>query len=388
MTCFKSRFLATLIPLTLFVSSVSGHPLFRYGDDISVYFHALAEARYESNVFYDENNEKDDFYTILGPGAEIVYGNKRKPMFFKGLFREDIYVYNKHSSLNRQEANVFLKGGYNHCRFKLRTHGSFIQKAQSTPDTNVPNSKVNRYITNAGANICYEISRCMDATAGFNFNYINFRTKGFGFINHYQYTAPVALYYEMFPGFRVGPSYKYNYTDFFYNCVGDFNDHFGGLGLKGEINKYFCMNIHAGVIHRHINNNGGETTTFGGWGNFVYKFNRRLTLDVHPYRGFGVSGLGSSLLRTGIDGTLRYVYSRCLVGKLIASYSRTKYENSGCSSTANRRDNYSTFTGEVAYMPWTYLGFTGGYTYEDNSSNASGSSFHNNKVYLRAYLRY
>lgn len=373
--------LTSSLLLGFFIPSVTADsPLFKMGDDISVYLNVGLDGRYNSNLFSDSASKKDDYILIFAPGVEVVGGNPNTRSGVKLLFREDIYFHHKNSNVDRQDANFYATGTYAAARFSTRLSGFFNEVSQNTPTANLVGRLVESNQYGGDLQVVYTLSPKTTFEAGAAARHTDYRTTGANLIDYTTYSFPVDLYYRYSPKLEFGPSYRMRHTDV--NSGKDSNDHFVGLAVRGELASKVTAEIHLGAQHR---NKSGLTdrTTFSS--NTVVKWAATTKLDVIGYfdKDFATSGVqGRSIENTGGRVAFFYKYCPSLALDAYFSYNDADYQN------LVRKDKTIKTSGVLRYLPNSYVNFSAGYTYQNNDSNVFGSSYQGHIVDLTASLRY
>jgi hypothetical protein len=103
-------------------------PLFCLGPCTSFHINSAFEERYEENIFRDPSNEKEDYASILSPGAYLQFGNHESANSGTLFFREDFFFYAKNSKLDHEEANVFFSWQSCFARSNFNLDASYIER--------------------------------------------------------------------------------------------------------------------------------------------------------------------------------------------------------------------------------------------------------------------
>lgn len=350
------------------------------GEEAKLYVDSNLQARYESNIFKNEVNAKDDFIFVFSPGLRLKFGSEHSPHKLFFTFREDFYVYTQHKRLNHQDANVRFNGELCFCRLSLVPHFSYSEKAQNTPDANVADQLIKSRHLRAGLGIEYELTCKFTLASGVHFYNKNYNTvvPSDPLVDLYQYTIPVNLYYQVTPKLQLGPSYAYKH--YHLEKARDFNDHFFGLGVRGELACNLCIEGHVGGVRRVINR---KTSTANFQSDLMLKWNPapRLSTYAKGYRNYDASAFGPSILNTGAEIGSTYDLTCFLDLKTSLNFNRTDYR------TFNKREDDSwQFNGSLEYKYDPFVILSSGYIFQKNDSNLAGNSFCNHIAFFRARL--
>lgn len=376
-----------LLALSILISSLvlgfvtptlsADSPLFKMGDDISVYLNVGLDGRYNSNLFSDTNNKKEDYILILSPGVEIIGGNPSTRSGVKFYFREDIYFHHRNPRADRQDANFHVTGSYVSARLSARATGFFNEVTQNVPSANLVGALVESNQYGGDAHFAYTLSPKTTFEAGAGARHTDYRSRGL--IDYTVYSFPFDLYYRYSPKLEFGPSYRMRHTDV--NSGRDSNDHFVGLAVRGELASKLNAEIHLGAQHR--NKSGlSDRTTFSS--NTVIKWAATTKFDLVGYfdKDFVTGGIGQSIENTGGRVAAFYKYCPSIALDAYFSYNDADYQNS------LRKDKTTKTAGVIRYLPNSYVNFSVGYSYINNDSNVFGSSYNGHIVDLTASLRY
>lgn len=386
----KPLLIKTLIATTASLLLTStGYALVNLKDTATLYFNGGITERYESNIFQQSNNTKDDFITIPYIGLEAVSG-KSSPVKMKAMAREDFYFYYQRPKLNVQEADLSFDAKYEGNRLKVAASYEFYQTHQNTPDISFAGRLMNRAINTANLTTDYRISEKTAVGAGFEFTDTYQRTKGLGLKNSQVYTIPATFWYKYSPKLEFGPSYRYRYTNIHQDRKTD--DHFANFAIRGELASKLTAEINLGVQYREFSGSRRATPDaprfsrskpqFAMLSKFTYEVTNRITAFAGVSRdyAFGATGLVMENLSGNIGGN--YKFNDKVTANAGLSYTNSKFQYS------SRKDDIYGGNLGVKYQCNKNILLGADYTYSRNKSNTAGSSYTDHIVNVTAGMRY
>ena len=370
--------IATASTLALASAVPSAAALVSIGETTNIYFNGSATARYDDNIFLQENNEESDLIFIFAPGVELNVG-RRANANLNVYYREDFYLYEDNSDLDTNTSNVFLDAFFNMPRLDLRFDASFQQLIQ--PEANLRVFGFDRLIERDAyrANFRgeYEISERTSIASGINGSKVDFDNDIF-FSDSESFSVPVTLYYALTPRFDLSAGYRYRYTDV--KRGNEYDDHYANVGIRGEVFPKLMGEARVGYQERRVS--GGEDDDGVSFGlDFSHFLTPKITLLVGGYRDFETGGQGQSIDTIGGSLGARYTFNHLISATAGANYFERDYET-------GRTDDTLDLNLGVSYSPITYVNLSAGYIFRTNDSNLNGLDFDNNIFNVSASLRY
>lgn len=361
-------------------------PLVSIADTVDIFFRGELKGQYNSNIFSNGANKRDDFIFTFSPGLEVSAGRTENANITL-IFREDFVRYNRSSSLNADLANLFIDGFYKTGPATLSSGFSFYQTQTPTGDINVVNNLVRRNIYRAYGELEYDISEKIVGDIGFSWDRTDFQSFQTVYSNRDVYSAPVNIFYRVTPKLNVGLGYRYRYTDVDTSTgpvpaiASDYQDHFYNLALRGDImpKVYATMNV-GGTTRVGNATNMKNDTTFAIDSSLRWDMTPKSELAATFSRDFNTSASGTTITRTGGTLSASYRVTQFIQSSAFFGYNVNDYTG------APRTDYTTNVGGSLNYTPNAYLRFGAGYTYQNNDSDVSPYQSH--IISLSASLRY
>ena len=359
--------------------------------------------QYESNIYYTEDNEDDDFITRLQPRLTLQsdWNNHQLRLETGG----DIGFYADHSEENFQDYYAGAAGRIDIRRstqLRLETRYSHDHESRESPDDadagsggQVADEPTQLDIYSAGASLRHVFGR-INGTLGGTFDRISFDDPdavGGGTINEHDrdrdiYEGYVRVGYEIQPQYEafVRGAYNKRVYDGLENGVDRDSDGYTmAVGLAVDFGGLVFGDFFAGYRYQNYDDPTLDSLSgFGGGADITWNVTKLTTItgslqgDLRETTQTNASGRLVTTGELGIDHELR---RNILLGANLRA-TRDDYEG------INRTDWIYGAGGDVTYLVNRYLRGSLGYEFRKRDAESTQDDFTNHIIFLRVGLQY
>jgi hypothetical protein len=404
----KQLYLLSFISTGLLLqTSGSAAPLVSIGDNADLFFNGSSSLRWSSNVFRDEDDEKDDLIWTLSPGFELNVGRGISNADFSIITRYDIVRYEDLDDLDTELFHIKALGSYKTSRLDLSASASFDESKTNSGDDTIDD--LIEYDTVRGTmDGEYRISPKFSVGSGVRYTDKNYTTYDDQLADREVVTVPLDVFYELTPKVDLSIGYAYTHTDVedvYYSSsllyMGDYetSSHFFNVGARGYLLPKLSGFFKVGYRTRSSDDSSrildpyglnlaltdydrDDSGMLGLDADLTWSATPKVTVRMGLSRDFGVGGEGDSTENTSVDLSGSYAINSNFSASANLGYTLRDYIDSG------RRDNQYRAGLRLSYLPNQYWRFSTGYSYSENDSDRDDSSYENHMIDLTATLRY
>lgn len=371
---------SNLIALGCVGSSAVAAPFLAIGDNAELFAIADAMASYNDNILLGPaNTEEEDVVFTFRPGFDLQFG---KDSLIKGnvIARGTFTSYSDNSDLNNQLFGIASNARYDGGNLQLSGYASFDELDQPTVDV-TGGTLVERNVTTAGINGELSLTEKISIGSGASYLYTDYRTAGY--VDQWNYSVPVNVYYELTPKVDVSTGVRYTRVDIDQPGVNQYDDMYYNVGARGEFTPKLTGNFSIGYTTRDANAGPDPDGAFGADASLGYAYSDKTQLSLALARNFNNSSVGDSYVNSQI--TLSAVSAITADWSLNASVTYREFDY----EVTNIKEEYIEGSVGATYIINNYLSTGLSYTYRDKSSDAgAGAEFENNVVTLSLSARY
>jgi hypothetical protein len=384
--------LLSLIPMGLLFQAaiVTASPLVSIGDNADIFFNGSSSLRWSSNVFRDEDKEVDDLTWTLSPGFEVNVGRGASNADFSIITRYDIIRYQDNDQLDTELFHIKAIGSYRSSRLDLSGSVAFDENKTSSGENNITNDLIEYNTTSASVNGEYRVSPKFSFGSGFSYSNKEYQTFEYYFADRETIRVPVDVFYELTPKVDLSLGYSYTNTDVdatVLNPNGDYTQEssFFNVGARGNLLPKLSGFFKIGYRTRDYDHSSYDDSGMLGLdADFTWSATPKVTVRLDLSRDFGVGGEGESTENTSANLSGSYSINSYIAASARLGYTLRDYTD----SNSDRKDNQYISGIRLSYTPNEYWRFSTGYTYTDNDSNQTSSSYIDHVLDLTASLRY
>jgi hypothetical protein len=418
------------LPFAVILASVSSPvtvqaaPLISIGDNVDVFFNGLSSVRWQSNVFYDEKDEKEDVTFTVSPGFEINVGRGLSDLDLSIITRYDIIRYDELSDLDNELFHIKAISSYRSSRWDVDGLVSYDEMQSSGKDESNNREGQLTESENIKANLNgeYRLSPKFSVGSGVNYSDKQYQDRE-ELADRESFKVPVDVFYELTPKVDLSVGYTYSTTDVSETMLGDTvngrevgsydkEGHFFNVGARGEllpklsgsfkigyrtsdsddsntVNYSTPMALVGGLlvpigptVTTPSSTNRSSRGTMGLDASFNYSNTPKLTTALRLHRGFDVGGEGQGTTMTSANLSASYSINSNYAASANFGYTLREYE------TSDREDNVYNTGFRLSYVPNRYWRLSTGYNYNKNDSNLQSQGYEAHMVDFSATLRY
>jgi hypothetical protein len=397
----ESLLLATLTPIAGLFSALGAAPLVSIGDNVDVFFNGSSSLQWESNVFNDESNEKEDLKFTVSPGFEVNFGRGLSNLDLSIITRYDIIRYDDLSHLDNELFHIKALSSYKSSRWDVHAVVSFDESQSTTGFDNRRGRLTESDNTAARLNGEYRLSPKFSVGSGVNYTDREY-TSDDGLADRETYRVPVDVFYELTPKVDLSVGYEYTYSDVGSTLNGNYyvggydrEAHFVNVGARGSLFPKLTGFFKVGYRYNDPEDSkiriGGvpagstdrdSSGSLGFDADFTHFTTAKVTTKLHLHRGFGIGGEGQSTETTSGRLSASYAINSNYSADANVGYTMREYVDS------SREDDLYSAGVSLSYVPNQYWSFSTGYRYAENDSNRRGQSYESHTLSLSASLRY
>lgn len=380
----KSLIMALAISFC-FCSLANAEPNIHIGA-LEIHPFASVEQKYDDNIFLEpDGQEDDDWITTATLGLRMympLVPVREKDFIFEGGYHADIIRFWDYTHQNRVDHTAHGLADFKFTNdFTLLIKERFRKTAD--PATSELTALQKRWRNTAGAVAGYKREKI-----AVDLGYENIRDKYLDLVNldKWQNIITPTFYYQLFPKTSVFGEYNYGIIDYDEHTTNS-NSHYHQfrIGLKGEYFPKITGIVKAGYEHRIYDESiKSDFSGFTMYGNVIYRFKERSTLDIYGERRPVESTYSTNSYFAA--NTIGFKFDHQLLERLFliggAYYKHNKYpdETTEGSKTAKRRDSILDGKLGLRYEIRDWIHVEGSYEYKQRDSKFSNFEYKDNKV--------
>lgn len=378
----------SLLPWTLSVSHASS-PLYELDDYMSIFFNGSTALVWQSNIFYDDESEKDDLMFVISPGFEANLGSKASGFSARAQINYELQRFDKLSELNDEYLHFDTIASYEGARFNLNAMYRFDEEQTTTGEQAALISE-SKFIqldeTRARLLGEYALSPKFSFEPGISYYERDFKDEEDRLADVESYSIPLDVFYELTPKVDLSFGYEYTSEEVGIYMSEDFNRdlHFLNVGARGDL--FPKLNGFFKVGYRSVNpegSNRNSDSTLGVSADFTYLATPKLTSNLRLRHGFDVGSEGQSVEDTLAKLDFDYSIATNYVARLFTHLTYRDFKDGNDGQDFIHRSGF-----RFLYVPNQYWNVGTGYTYFENDSNRTGQGYVNHILDISAALRY
>ena len=334
------------------------------------------EQKWDSNIFYDSNNEKSDWISIISPSiyGEAGFGDYDKHTA-KVNYVVDLGMFAEFNNQNYGNHNVFGEVDFdlNDYGFKVSDNFLFTSSRAGTDQDNRNLRKENTVsgIWSADFNkLSFDVGY-----SNYILEYLSDTLKG---LNRMDNTMWTTGYIQIQPKTKMLVEYKYRNIQYPAKVSSgrSGNANSGMIGLKGELTSKITGIVKAGYMYQDYKN-GQDFSAPIAFVSLDYRATDRLsTLFSYERTAYESSYQGSNYY-TGDHMLLdvKYDLGRNFIAKALGEYSRNDYDKRAPGQAEKRNDNiFGAGCGlDYNWKEWASCGI--GYNYKQRVSTINDRQY-------------
>lgn len=359
--------------------TASAAPFLAVGDSAELFITGVAGVRSDDNVLLSSTKKSDVVYQ-LAPGLDFVFGNNS---LTKGhaTYKLTSDRYTDHSTLDTNLSSWDFVTNYDDKKLKVDFNAGFDQLSQNTVDTAVLNGDGLARRDVFTGNLDSEASLTDKSKVGVGVNYVDTNYLKKGFDDSKITTVPVNYYYEVTPKVDMSLGFRYRETEL--DSGINSHDAFYNVGARGEFTPKLSGDVAVGYTQRTFNKGIKSENTPGLDSSLTYTASEKTSVRFGISNDYGVSGTGATQRNMSYNFGVQNKFSEEWSAGVNLSYRSIAYLGTGA-----RTDKYFEGSANVTYVINQIVNISGSYTYRNNDSVLSGSSFNNSVFALAANFRY
>lgn len=382
-----NKYLAFISCLLLWAfNTICASPLVTVGDYASVFFNGSSSLIWQSNIFYDDEIEEDDWMLTLSPGFEVNLGNGLSNFDVVAFTSYEIQRFADQSELNHEYLHANVIGSYKGARLNLNAAASFDEEQTTTGEQGTSGrSFIQIDRTRAHLRGEYIVSPKFSAESGVTYSEREFQDYN-RLADVESVSVPVDIFYGLTPKVDMSLGYQYTTEEVGRTLVEGYNRklHFFNVGFRGEILPK--LNGFFKVGYRTVNPDGSgrsSDSTAGLDAEFTYFATPKLVSRLNLNHGFDVGSEGQSTESTSAKLNAEYTISTNYLANAFIDLSYRDFKDGNDGQDVIYKTGLS-----ISYLLNEYWRFGTGYTYFQNDSNRQEQGFVNHIFNLSASLRY
>ncbi|MGK0456093.1 MAG: hypothetical protein ACJAT5_000916 [Lentimonas sp.] len=379
--------ISSLLPWTLNI--VHSSPLVAIGDHGGVFFDGSSALIWQSNIFYDNETEKDELMLIMSPGFEATVGSKSSGFHASARANYEMQRFDNQSELNHDYLHLGALVSYEGARLNLNAAYSFDEEQTTAGQQGALNSNsdfIEMDVTRAHLVGEYVLSPKFSFEPGIRYNDREYKEEKDRLADVESYSIPLDVFYELTPKLDLSFGYEYTSEEVGIFTVEDFERelHFLNFGARGAL--FPKLNGSFKVGYSAVNPEGTarrSDSILGLSADFTYLTTPKLTTQLRLHRGFEVGSEGQSAENTSANLEFKYAISGNYSARLFTDLTYREFKD------GNDGEDFVYRTGfRLSYVPNQYWHFGTGYSYFENDSNRTEQGFVNHVLDVSASLRY
>lgn len=374
----------SLLPLVFLLTmhSSQGAPLMSIGDVGTVSFTGQTVAKWDSNIFRQENGEVSDKSLIFSPGLSAIFGRNASNLDIGASTSLDFVRYQDRDELDSELFHFQTTAAYQSGRIQSSAMYSFDESKSNNELTNVAGDLVERESEKINLSAEYTLSPKFSFKLGHEIDDAVYTGTYAATFSDRAYTrTPVNVFYELTP--KLDLSFGYVRADI--DVDGSSNDATTdtfNVGFRGELLPKLTGNLKVGFVD--YENEGGtrDETTLSLKADLNWKVSSKISHRLDLFRDFDAASTGFGTAETKVRWNTSYALdSKTLLSGRVG-YNIRDYLSS------NREDSLLTLGLNGSYRLNNYWNLNAGYVFSKNDSNLDGSSYDDNIITFSAAITY
>lgn len=373
----SARWLLTGSTVALF-GAADSFALFKFNEGRDqIYITGTASVGYDSNIFSSREAEGD---FLISSSLLLEYARRAGLIGVNANIGWNLGSFASNASEDFSNPTM----GLEFTKTTGRTTGSITLNAsrQSKADANI-NQRTDSWNYNAGIQLKYPVIERYSIAGGVGYGLLDYVDNGAGLVDLSTYTANADLFYtyssqrDLIAGYRIRESETSN--------GGSTTDHAFTVGVSGKIASKLNGTVRVGYQIRTENDTGQMYDSYTMSASTTWSVNKRFTLTGTLSKDFST---------TATDSTID-AFSANLDAQYVLNYRWSLYSGigGGYSDFLNgldqdREDYYFTWNVGVAYNLNDHFKASLTYSFFQNWSNRSTSSFTRNSITLSVSSRW
>lgn len=352
--------------------STSAHALLKFNEGRDQLFvTGTASFGYDSNIFATENGEGD---FVTNSSLALEYARRAGLISVNGQVGWNVGRFASNGSEDFANPNMSLELVKN----TGRTTGSFTLGAsrQSQADPNV-NMRTDSWNYNAGFNWKYPVIERYSLAGSLGYGFLDYTDNSASLTDLTTYSASTDLFYtytsqrDLFVGYRIRQSDT--------SANSKSTDHAFTGGVSGKILAKLNGTVRAGYQIRQESASGDTFSSITAGASTTWSVNKRFSLTGSLNKDFSTTATESSVDTTSFNLDAQYVFNHRWSLYSGLGLGHSEFLN-GIDS--GREDYYFTWSAGVNYTFNDHFKASLTYSYFQNWSNRSFSSFERNSLSL------
>jgi len=334
------------------------------------------EEQWDSNIFYDRDDPKSDWITILTPGIYGEWGfgqaDKHKAM---ASYQCDIGIFGKYKDQQYANSDAFgaLALDFNKVSVDLNNRFQFTSDRAGTEFEH----RTLRKIDEANAVVGWHYNK-MDFDTGYKYYIVDYVSDSLDSLDYYMNEVFLTGYFEMAPKTKF--LVEFQYQNFQYWDTGERNANaFAPLiGVKGQIAPKLEGLVKVGYKVKDYNSSErNDYSNFVAHIDLFYDMSERVDMTFGYHREPYESTYTNNNYYAGDHFTynLTYDLGKNFTGIFDAFYYYNAYPSPGPGEDTKRRDHEWEAKPRLEYKwkEWAVIG--GGYTFHQRTSNVGSVKY-------------
>jgi Putative beta-barrel porin 2 len=360
------------------LSSLSAFALVRFNEGRDqIFVNASVSIGFDSNIFANSSNEGD---IVTNSTFGLEYARRAGMISVNG--RADWNLGSFASNSDSDFANPSL--GLEFVKNSGRTTGSVTLGAsrESQADPNI-GQRTDSWNYNAGLNWKYPVIERYSLAGSFGYGLVDYSDNSAGLVDLNTYSASIDLFYaytsqrDLFVGYRIRESDT--------SSNGSSTDHAFTAGVSGKILAKLNGTVRAGYQIRQESPSGETFGSINASASTTWTVNKRFTLTGTLTKDFSTTATDSSVDTLAFNLDAQYVLTNRW--SLYTGFG-VGYSDFLSGIDSGRHDYYFTWSTGISYSLNDHFKASLTYSYFQNWSNRTNSTFDRNSLTLNLSTRW
>lgn len=375
--CFKKLKLFMAIMAGFFIMSISSISSFAWEKG-----HVKIEPSFgvgevwDSNIFYDPNDEENDFITLLTPGVmgQFAFGqNGRHKTSID--YDAEVGIFGKFDSQNYGNHSVTNALALDLGDYSLDLSNNF-KSTSSRSGTEFERRNLRKEDT-ASAVLGFHYNK-IDFDLAYNFFIVDFNSDTLKEFNRYENGVSLAGYVDIMT--KTKGLLEFGYKNIQYPDVGarNGNAYRGMAGVTGDLTAKLTGTIKAGYeLKRYESSPRDDSTNAVANVGLDYDFNEQTELQLSYQREAYESTFSNNNFYAGdhFDTVLSYAWKPNIIAKVDGMYYHNAYPEPGVGNGKKRTDNEWAIGTGVDYKWKEWLTASAWYRFHQRESNVDNREY-------------
>ena len=325
---------------------------------------------YDSNIFYDRNDPKHDWLTILTPGimGELGFGAEGKHKAFMEYF-VDLGMFGKYDDQNYGNHNAFGGVSLDFEDYTLDLNNRFLFTS-SRAGTEFEQRNLRKEDT-FNAVLGWHYNK-IDFDTGYEFYIVDYLSDTLQAFNRYENRGWIAGYVEVAPKTQALLELDYRNLQYPDTSGRNGNAYWALAGVRGQITAKVTGVAKAGYKIKDYNaSSANDFSNVAAFIDIMYDMNERVDMTFSYIRDAFESTYGNNNYYTGDHFlyNLTYDLGYDFVGILDAMYNHNAYPSPGAGEDKKRLDNEWDVKPRLEYHWKEYVVLGMDYRFHQRESN-------------------